>query len=181
LTENKVQRHYLELANLRMLLLMAQKDGLISSVQWTTIKSTSTAPTIEATVSFVAGSEQKTVGIINSPFAEGQSLVMQLEAAFKESGVNQLWIICQDKIHQALLQEIVAAAKLFGDKVLFATHSDLYSLGIARSKWQTADRQTVGIVDQAVIDAVAAANAAATSESNIWPLPLGGLPHAATA
>jgi hypothetical protein len=187
LNESKIQRHFLELANLRMLLLIAQKDGLISSVQWTTMVGNSSA-SIEAKVSFVAGNEQRLVGIINSPFADGQTLVPQLEAALAKSGINQLWIICQDNIHQALLQRIVASENSFADKILFATHSDLYNLGIVKSKWQTADRQIIAIVDQAIIDAAASAasanagtGASAVSADNIWPLPAGSFPHAATA
>jgi hypothetical protein len=180
LSECKVQRHFLELANLRMLLLMAQKDRLISSVQWTTVKSSSELG-IEAKVSFVAGVEQRLVGIINSPFADGLTLIPQLEVALKEADVNQIWIICQDNIHQALLQEIVATAKSLGGKILFATHSDLYSLGIVKSKWHTVDRQPVAMVDQAIIDAAARANAA-NDPHNVWPLPIGTtFPHAATA
>ena len=180
LNESKVQRHFLELANLRMLLLMTQKEGLISSMQWTT-RSSQNKSAIEVTVSFVAGNEQKTIGIINSPFVEGHALIPQLEAALNEATVNQLWIICQDNIHQALLQEMIGSGKSFGDKILFATHSELYTLGIMRSKWQTIDHQVVAIIDQSIIDAAANAAAAANASNNIWPLPLGSFPHAATA
>ena len=169
LNDNRVQRHFLEIANLRMLFLVAQRDGHISSVEWTT---THNSP-VDAKISFMAGGEQRQIGIVNSPRVTGDKLIPQLETALNEPGVRQLWITCQDDIHQALLQEIIAAAPLLKDRVLFATHPNLYNLGIAKSQWQTADRRRISIVETTV-------DAAPTVTNNILPVPI-VFPHAATA
>lgn len=186
LNDNRVQRHFLEIANLRMLLLIAQKDGLISSVEWTTTlcintnngnadKSADTHNSpVNAKVSFTAGGEQKQVGIVNSPTVAGDKLIPQLEAALKEPGVRQLWITCQDDIHQALLQEIVAAVPALSECVLFATHPNLYNLGITKSQWQTADRRRISIVVDTTADTVS------SLINNVVPVPI-VFPHAATA
>ncbi len=140
LFDSDVQRHLLEVANLRMLYLQGVKEGSVSQFQWTTIKGANRR--LDAKAVFRANDELHRVGLINHP-ALADELTNNVEAALKEEGIDKVLIICRDDAHQSQLQKKVATMSAQTQKkVLFATHHELYKSGIANANWQHCDQSS---------------------------------------
>jgi hypothetical protein len=148
LANSDVQRHLLEVANLRMLLLFAQKDRLISNLNWTTCKSGGGEPPhLDAKVSFTHNGAVHQVGILNHPAAD-DTLAVKLHTALMETDVDTLWIVSRDDDHQATLQKIVSSSESISRSCAFATHQDLYKSGVIESRWENSQsRKSAMFVD----------------------------------
>jgi hypothetical protein len=140
LFDANVQRHLLEVANVRMLCLMSQKEAEITNFSWATRKPTLTSGNLDAVVSFNAKDESHKVGIINHP-SDKAKLVSNLDQAFKDDSVDLVLVISRDDAHQKQLQDFVTSAKSnFNSKnVLFITHHELYKSGITKACWLNAE------------------------------------------
>lgn len=146
-----VQRHLLEVANLRMMHLIGVKEGEISDFTWTTCKATESAPKhVDATVQFKVGGTAHKFGIINHPTANAE-LVSNIESAIK-AGVDSVLIVARDEAHQATVQTLLATSSV-SKKVFFSTHHELYKTGIAKSIWQTADQRAADLFSSNVVNA----------------------------
>lgn len=151
LNDCSLQRHLLEVANLRMIMLMSQKDEQISQLDWkTTDKVVDTSQMdLDATVSFLRGGVGYKVGIINhSQTAEEMavtSLNDKIEATFGNDGVDMVFIISRDQVRQQMVQKALAdkLAEKSMNKVLFATHQEVYKAGIVKSRWQNAAEKAI--------------------------------------
>ncbi len=145
LFDANVQRHLLEVANVRMLCLMSQKEAEITDFEWSTRKPTLTNGSLDAVVTFNAQEKSHKVGIINHP-SDKNKLVSHIELAFKEEAVDLVLVISRDDIHQKQLQDFVTTAKSSFDakKVLFITHHELYKSGITKACWLNAECEESG-------------------------------------
>ncbi|HEY9678118.1 MAG TPA: hypothetical protein V6C76_08910 [Drouetiella sp.] len=151
LFDSDVQRHLLEVANLRMMHLIGVKECEIADFTWTTCKTTdATAKHLDATVSFKVGGKTHNVGILNHPEAP-ETVAANVEKATK-NGCDAVFIVSRDDAHQAELQTLIAKTSVAG-KCFFATHHELYKNGIVKTAWQAADQSTAQIFTSGVVDA----------------------------
>jgi hypothetical protein len=151
LFDANVQRHLLEVANLRMMHLIGVKEGDISAFEWTTVKGEKT--NLDAKVSFQANGKAHKLGIINHP-ACGPELIAQIDAAMKSDGIESVLLVSRDETHQASMQSLLSASSV-GKHCVFATHHELYKAGIVKSKWACADQKTADIFASTVINSEA--------------------------
>jgi hypothetical protein len=158
LFDSDVQRHLLEVANVRMLFLVGVRDGLIQDFEWNTIKATkSEISKLDATATFSSSDLNYKVGVINHP-AISDGLVTTLEQQVQECGLDKLFIVSRDDVHQVQLQKLIATSPLLKSRCLFSTHHELYRVGVVISNWQTCDASV----------AAAATKSAAMSEASNW-------------
>jgi len=147
LNDSEIQRHLLEVANVRMLLLFAQRDGQISSLNWTTCAPE--ASHVDAKVSFVRNGMTHHVGILNQPGAD-EKLAVRLHSSLMESDVDMLWLISRDEDHQQSLQRILVSSDSISRSCAFATHQDLYKSGVVESRWENSDRRQLAMFAESI-------------------------------
>jgi hypothetical protein len=148
--ENDFQRHHLEVANLRMLYLIAQKNGLVTDLQWQTFKRAKKEVTsLDARVTFSALGTTHKVGLVNNPDCDSL-LADKLNSALAAEDIDTVLLISRDEVAQKALQDLIATTGSLSQHTIFATHQDLYREGIAGSSWQTAS----GKADVAYIGAM---------------------------
>lgn len=144
LFDSGVQRHFLEVANLRMLHLVGQKDGQISEFSWTTCDTTQQLKKhLDAKVSFVNGGKSHRIGIVNHPDAD-QKLVDNLVTDMQSEDIEMVMIVSRDELHQKELQQLIAASAVSGN-CFFATHHELYRTGMTQASWQNTDGKQVAL------------------------------------
>ena len=145
------QRHLLEVANLRMLFLVDQKEGLISEVSWTTIRRINVLDhTVDAYVSFKRNGYLHKVGLFNHP-ASAEKVVTEGHAALDAGLAESLWIVSRDDVNQQALQKALANTSI-ALKLAFATHQDIYKSGVVKAKWQSATGQFASVMVDAVAE-----------------------------
>lgn len=142
--ESEFQRHHLEVANLRMLFHVGQKDAAISSFTWTTCNGDLKATGLDAMVTFVCKGVTHKVGIINNP-AINDAHCAKLEAAIKDHGINKIWIVSRDEAAQKSVQQAIAGRVALASHCCFATHHDLYRDGVVRTSWQSCGQTEIGM------------------------------------
>ncbi len=140
--DNATQRHLLEVANLRMLMLMSEREGQISNFTWTTCNpKKGGSKNIDAKVSFERDGLTHRVGILNNP-GNDATLCSKVEAALNEDGVDIVWIVSRDEEQQEALQETISASTM-ASGAFFVTHQQLYKMGPVNSRWENIEhRQT---------------------------------------
>jgi len=145
LFDSEVQRHLLEVANLRMLHLMGVKDNQISDFEWTTLGArTSVGMTMDAKVRFKCNATEHRLGILNHPAADTE-LIRKLEQGLQMEGINAILVVNRDEVHQKSLQALNCSSPMLQRRCYFATHHELYKLGIAQTKWQGCDQKTANL------------------------------------
>ena len=144
LSETDVQRHLLEVANLRMIFLTDQKDGHISDFCWTTVL-TSGLSTIVATVSFKRDNTVHKVAIINNYGLAAENVHVAAEKILADKAVEAVWIVSSDEIEQDKLQRALAHSTI-ANSLAFTTHQEVYKAGIIKSKWQSAHKQVTPVI-----------------------------------
>lgn len=150
--DSNVQRHYLEVANLRMLGLMDQKDGHLTNFEWHTVKEgNGDATSIDAKVSFKNNGKQFNLAIMNHP--EGNA---NLISSIENSGVDLVLIVCRDDNHLQALQKQVQQSGS-AKRCVFATHHELYREGFAKTNWLTSDEKQAQVFSTAQSQACTAA------------------------
>lgn len=137
LFDSDIQRHLLEIANLRMLHLMGVKDGHITDFEWTTCRA-GLGSTLDAKVKSTVNNIDNKFGIINHPAAD-QSLIKKLETSLQCDGIGSVLIVSRDDIHQKTLQALLSSSPTLSKRCFFATHHELYKVGIVGTKWQGCD------------------------------------------
>jgi hypothetical protein len=148
LLDSNVQRHFLEVANVRMLCLIAQKEGEISEFEWRTCSpSLKKDSRLDAIIDFKMSASSHKVGIINHP-TDIEKLVSDLEVSFKADAVETILVISRDDLHQKSLQQALSTKKdrIDLNKVLFVTHHELYKSGITKACWLKADQQVTSLL-----------------------------------
>lgn len=137
LFDANVQRHLLEIANIRMLYLMGVKDGGVTDFHWTTMKGN--GKRIDAKAEFRANESAQRVGIVNHPTA-CDDMISRFETALKEDGIDKILIISRDEAHQMQLQMKMSNNAALQKRCLFATHQELYKSGVVGADWQHCDK-----------------------------------------
>lgn len=163
LSDCDTQRNLLEIANLRMLFLVDQKNGLISDCQWTTMHGQSDTQTLDAVVTFKRAGAVHRAGIINHPAAVKEALIGICQDALSKGVCDMIWIINRDEIHQVSLQEMLVDA-ICADKLAFATHQEIYKSGVVKAKWQSCKQQYISVC----VDSL-------TTDAGTWTAPLNPL------
>jgi hypothetical protein len=140
LFDSEIQRHLLEVANIRMLFLVGVRDTQIREFQWTTNKmKKGETKSLDAKATFRCGESAHRVGIMNHPTIS-DTLIQSIESSLQETGVEKILIVSRDDAHQALLQKFLAgASSMVRNRCLFATHHELYRSGILVSNWQSCE------------------------------------------
>jgi hypothetical protein len=144
LFDTDVQRHFLEIANIRMIHLIARKDEQITQLNWLTLKSSQdTKQILNAKVSFIRNGTTYKVAIVNHP-ALASDLIDNLSCAQNDNDADRVLIISRDEAHQLSLQKLIIASNI-ASFCCFTTHHDLYRLGIINSTWQTAQQKRIDL------------------------------------
>jgi hypothetical protein len=147
ISDCETQRHLLEVANLRMLFLMDQKEGLISDCNWTTIKKAKIDDSaMDACITFKRNGVTQKVGIINHPTVGGEAIAAIVEA---DSSCDSVWVISRDEAHQRQLQKSLISSAV-ASKIAFTTHQDIYKCGVVKAKWQSAAEQFASVMPESV-------------------------------
>ncbi|HMW89374.1 MAG TPA: hypothetical protein PKE54_05125 [Candidatus Obscuribacter sp.] len=140
--DSDFQRHHLEIANLRMLFLVAQKNGIISDLTWTTFKRERQVETgLNARVTFKHGGETKSLGLVNNPEVSDIAVQHLLKSQLAEK-LDWTLVVTREEADQKAVKASLAA---LGEKVLFSTHQDLYREGIMSSTWQNLDNANINL------------------------------------
>lgn len=135
------QRHHLEVANVRMLYLIAQNEGKVSNVRWTTCKSEEKKRfQLDAKISFTSNEIAYDIGIVNNPNCDQETL-NGLEKSITENGIEMLLVITRDDESQTELQSKVSRMtdSVLAKHCFFATHQELYKKGMISAHWQNAE------------------------------------------
>lgn len=148
-----IQRHLLEVANLRMMHLIGVKENEISDFTWTTCKAVEGQKKhVDAIVKLTVGGNVRNFGIINHP-ATTAELISNIESAIK-GGVESVLIVSRDEAHQAEVQTLLSNSSV-SKNVFFSTHHELYKTGIVKSAWQGADQRAADLFGTNVVAAFA--------------------------
>jgi hypothetical protein len=151
LSDCETQRHLLEVANLRMLFLMDQKEGLIGDCHWTTTKKTKIDDVLtDSCVTFKRNEKTQKIGIINHPTMTTESIIDVVTEATANAGCDAVWIISRDDNHQRQLQRALVSCAV-ASKIAFTTHQDIYKNGVTKAKWQSCSEQFAEVMPQAVV------------------------------
>lgn len=145
LFDANIQRHYLEVANLRMLGLMDQKEGHLKNFEWSTMKpETSDNKLLDAKISFENNGKQFKIGIINHPESK-DDLIASIDNAIN-SGLGLVLIVSRDDAHQQELKKLLAQSdSINARRCLFATHHELYREGLMKTSWVNCEDKTVDV------------------------------------
>ena len=149
LFDSEVQRHFLEVANIRMVCLVAKKDGDIEDLSWTTCKEKSNETTgLDAVVTLTTNRGVRKVGILNHPDSSKIDST-NLAAYFAHESVDIIGIVSRDEGHQEILRKQILQYGGSFDfrKVLLVTHHNLYKLGITKASWSSAQGETIDLID----------------------------------
>jgi hypothetical protein len=137
LNSAEIQRHLLEVANLRMLFLVDQKEGHIADMQWTTlVKPQAAHDGIDAVVSMKHNGKAMLIGLVNHPVKSGADLQAMMQKGISEHNLDTVWIVCRDEAHRAMLQKDLVNSS-FAGMLNFTTHQEVYRSGMARANWQS--------------------------------------------
>lgn len=136
LHDSDAQRHLLEVANLRMLYLIAVKETAIRNFEWTTCSAAKDI--VDAKVSFVCGNASYKMGVLNQSDLRG-ALLENIESALRLNAFDKVLIVSRDDLKQGEAQDKLLNTAV-ADKCLFATHQELYKTGMAGDSWQKCDR-----------------------------------------
>lgn len=149
LSDTDIQRHLLEVANLRMIFLTDQKAGLISEFVWNTIPSDGLA-TIPATVSFKRNGSMHRAAIINNFGLSADKVKAAAEQAIADGSVDMVWVVSSDEIQQEKLQRELAGSSV-ANRIAFTTHQEIYKAGVVKSKWQSVNKQFAPVIAESVV------------------------------
>lgn len=143
LTTPDTQRHLLEIANIRMLMLVDEKAGILNNLVWTTTPiETKEINNVDAMLSFEYDHRKYKVGIVNHPNKEKQNLEQMIEANLANKIIDTIWLISRDENSQKELQKMLTNNAHI-NSILFATHHELYQAGLVKANWQNNLEQTI--------------------------------------
>lgn len=131
------QQKYLEIANIKMIFLMAQKEGLLQNFQWTTcVQVENDTQLFDALISCGSQSVHHNLGLLSHPSSDNQ-FAARIEQGLAGKNITGMMIICRDQAHQSSLRKLLADHKLQAQasKVIFAIHQDLYKGGLNKVQW----------------------------------------------
>lgn len=141
------QRHHLEVANLRMLGLISQKNDKITQFEWTTTTEEERAKWgIDAKISFACNGIAYDIGIANRTSLTDEC-IEKMETSLKEAGVEMILMVARDDDAQKALQDIIASKtdSSMAKYCFFATHKKLYKKGLVSAKWENAEQRELNL------------------------------------
>ena len=159
--DNEWQRNHLEIANIRMIFLIAQKEGILKALNWKThLPTADKSPLYDAVISCTWDSYSCTIGLISHPELNTDltaRLCQALDNTENAYSMNQpmsqtmsqtmthTMIISRNQSHQESLQKaiLVLPKKTNVNSILLATHQDLYKSGLSKVSWRNALGQKV--------------------------------------
>jgi hypothetical protein len=153
LADTTVQRHLLEVANLRMIFLTDQKAGLISEFVWNTVPSTDGLATICATVSFKRNNSNHRAALVNNIGLASEKVRAAAEKAIADGTADMIWIISSDDAQQEKLQQELSSSSV-ANRIAFATHQEVYKSGVVKSKWQSVGKQFAPVIAESVVTSI---------------------------
>lgn len=150
LADTDIQRHLLEVANLRMIFLTDQKAGLISDFTWNTVTSNAGLATIPATVTFKRNGSLHRCAIINNYGIPVDHVRIAAENAIAENMADMVWIVSSDDAQQEKLQQAICESSA-ASRMAFTTHQEIYKAGVVKAKWQSAKKQFAPVIAESVV------------------------------
>ncbi|MBX9686338.1 MAG: hypothetical protein K2X27_06520 [Candidatus Obscuribacterales bacterium] len=150
LSDTEIQRHLLEIANLRMIFLTDQKSGLIEDLNWTTMPSVTELAAIAATVSFKRNGSVHRAALINNIGLATEKVRAAAEKAIADGTADMIWIISSDDANQEKLQQALVNSSV-ANRMAFATHQEVYKAGVVKSKWQSVGKQFAPVIAESVV------------------------------
>lgn len=126
------QQRYLEIANIRMIFLIAQTEGFIQNFQWTTCSSNGNGNSLfDALVSCSSQNGNHKIGLLSHPELNAE-LIAKIEKEVSVQNVSNVMIISRDLQHQNSLRKLLAEHQTLAidNKIIFGIHQDLYKNGI---------------------------------------------------
>ncbi len=150
LVDTDIQRHLLEVANLRMIFLTDQKAGLISDFTWNTVMSNAGLATIPATVSFKRNDSLHRCAIINNYGIPSEHVRIAAENAIAENMADMVWIVSSDDVQQEKLQQALSESSS-ATRMAFTTHQEIYKAGVVKAKWQSVKKQFAPVIAESVV------------------------------
>jgi hypothetical protein len=145
MVENETRRHLLEVANLRMLFMIDEKEGRIEDLCWTTLKE---HDSLAAKVTFKHNGLRYSIGIINNPTGDAVQLAEAVHRACESADVDKVWIVSRDEESQKCVQTALKACDtedILDGKCVFATHQHLYKAGMVKAKWQNGQSRQISM------------------------------------
>jgi hypothetical protein len=167
LFDSAVQRHFLEVANIRMLCLMAKKDGDLKDFEWLTYRAPNGQySNLDALISIKTESNEQVLGLINHPEADHQFL-LRLKNCLSQTPARGILVVSRDEAHQKQLQELLCTHgdNAWFQRVLFVTHHELYRNGITKACLEKSEKQQVNLFGLPLAASVALAPWVATFSS----------------
>jgi len=151
LLSNDFQRHHLEVANLRMLYLVAQKDQQICDFVWKTMKHERVTETgLDAKATFNCGGFATRVGLVNN--LQGDCATAKLDKlaqSLSQENIEAVLLISRDDHDKSAMQDaIIKFGGELATKTFFATHQELYRDGIVGVGWVMANGQKAELFKQ---------------------------------
>lgn len=135
------QRHHLEVANLRMLYLMAQQEGEISNFQWQTMKGKNN---IDALINFDCQGTKHKIGIINNISPDMKNQLDSLAQLKNDLELTSIIIVSRDLETQKQNQAMFGSSPL-AQSVFFCVHQEMYQSGIVSNVWQNSKQESAGL------------------------------------
>jgi hypothetical protein len=148
---NEFQRHHLEVANLRMLYLVAQKDQQICDFAWKTMKHERRTDTaLDAKATFNCGGSATRAGLVNNLQGDcAKATLDKLAQSLTAESIDCVLFISRDDADKSALQKaIVNFGESLSTKAFFATHQELYRDGIVGTRWQLANGKQADLFKQ---------------------------------
>jgi hypothetical protein len=146
--DNDWQRDHLEIANIRMIFLIAKKEGYLNRFEWKTFSDDNKQEQVySAIISATCESANYNIGLISHPQISN-SFSLELEQELNKKTISHIIIVSRDLAHQENLQYALKSLQNHPhvNSILLATHQDLYKLGIAKMRWHNIFGQQINFL-----------------------------------
>jgi hypothetical protein len=147
------QQKYLEIANIRMIFLIAQTEGFLQNFRWTTcLPGENNTQLFDAAIAYSNQSVNHRLGLLSHPELSDEFL-SRIEQGLVSGNITNLMIISRDQTHQANLQKLLADDKsqAYANKIIFAVHQDLYKSGLDKVQWRNVADEQMNFFNQSKI------------------------------
>jgi hypothetical protein len=138
------QRNHLEIANIRMIFLIAQKEKHLETFVWQTCQNASNQ-IYNAIITSTSEIAKYNIGLISHPQV-GDKLLQCLAQELNSSTMSHIMIVSRDQTHQENLQKTLSQLHSHSNvnSILFTTHQDLYKSGLAKAHWHDISGKQIG-------------------------------------
>lgn len=133
--DSEQQQRCLEIANIRMIFLMAQNEGLLHDLQWKSCwQASDNSSLLDATISCSDAYSAHRIGLLGQPTISGD-LPARIGQELNKQNLSSVMIVTRDEEHQENLKKLWCDNKSqeSTDKVIFVVHQDLYKGGLGKA------------------------------------------------